>query len=265
MTRYIYDPAWEHERARLDALEALLDPGSIRHLETIGVAPGWRCLEVGGGGGSITRWLCDRVGPSGSVVATDLDTRFLDAIDAANLELRVHDAVKEDFESAAFDLVHSRDVLEHIPEHLDVLRKMIAALKPGGWILIEDVDFATELYGTGFAAPADIAPLLGKLWRGNADMMRSRGIDPEFGRRLPELFFEHGLEDVRAEIRAAMRDPSSPQGQMVKLALAHLGPMLIEHGAVTQEELDHLAQRLDDPKVVSFAPLHVSAWGRKPS
>ena len=39
---YVFDNAWQRGRARLDEIEAFLDPGSIRALETIGVAPGWR-------------------------------------------------------------------------------------------------------------------------------------------------------------------------------------------------------------------------------
>jgi ubiquinone/menaquinone biosynthesis C-methylase UbiE len=74
---YAFDNALAVQRERLDTLQELFDPGTIRQLEARGVAPGWRCLEVGAGGGSIAEWLCDRVGPDGSVVATDLDTRWV--------------------------------------------------------------------------------------------------------------------------------------------------------------------------------------------
>src|SRR5688500_13501668 len=65
---------------RLRTLEALLDAGTIQHLERRGVRRGWRCLEVGAGGGSIAAWLAARVAPEGSVVATDLDTTVLEAL-----------------------------------------------------------------------------------------------------------------------------------------------------------------------------------------
>ena len=66
------------ERRRLELLEQCLDPMTTRSLDAIGVEKGWRCLELGGGAGSITRMLCERVGPAGRVTAVDLDTRFLD-------------------------------------------------------------------------------------------------------------------------------------------------------------------------------------------
>jgi len=97
-------------------LEETRDPGTIHLLESLGVASGWRCLEVGGGGGSIASWLCQRVGPEGRVVATDLDTRFLNALDFPNLEVRQQNIVSDAVEAASFDLVHARSVLMHLPE-----------------------------------------------------------------------------------------------------------------------------------------------------
>ena len=74
---YLLDNAWREGRERLDAVEALLDPGSIALLDRIGIEPGCTCLELGAGGGSIAKWLSARVGATGQVVATDLDTRHL--------------------------------------------------------------------------------------------------------------------------------------------------------------------------------------------
>ncbi len=74
---YRLDNGWRDARRRLQMLEAVYDPLTLRHLEMVGVGPGWRCLEVGAGAGSITRALAERVGPQGRVAAVDLDPRFL--------------------------------------------------------------------------------------------------------------------------------------------------------------------------------------------
>src|SRR5215212_2164789 len=113
---YVFDNAWKQGRARLDAVESLLDPGSERYLAATGLAPGWACLEIGAGGGSVAAWLRDQVGASGGVVATDLDTRYLEPLAGPTLEVRKHDIVTDDLESDTFDLVHARLVLEHIAE-----------------------------------------------------------------------------------------------------------------------------------------------------
>src|SRR5262245_10425923 len=113
-TGYAFDNAWKQARERLALLEAALDPGTVRRLDVFGVGTGWHCLEVGGGGGSITEWLCQRVGAKGRVTAIDIDTRFLDALDHPNLTVRQHDVVTTPLPEATFDLIHVRAVLTHI-------------------------------------------------------------------------------------------------------------------------------------------------------
>ena len=84
MSSYIFDNAAEEPTTqRFASLEALYDPRTIRFLEATGVGPGWRCLEVGGGSGSIAAWLADRVGGAGHVLVTDIDPRFLAGLAAA--------------------------------------------------------------------------------------------------------------------------------------------------------------------------------------
>src|SRR4051812_49065816 len=77
---YLLDNAGREAPARFDALSATYDQDTIRHLENRGISEGWHCLEVGGGGGSISAWLADRVGPTGHVLVTDIDPRFLEPL-----------------------------------------------------------------------------------------------------------------------------------------------------------------------------------------
>src|SRR5215471_2656034 len=90
------------ERERLSCLEAALDPISTRHLSALGVGDGWRCLEVGGGGGSLVRWLAGR---GAHVVVVDIDTTYLDTINLPNVVVRRGDVTSESIERDAFDLV----------------------------------------------------------------------------------------------------------------------------------------------------------------
>src|SRR5260370_40915997 len=77
MSNYIFDNAAQQASQRFASLETLLDPWTIRHLETTGIGPGWQCWEVGAGGGAIARGLGERRGPTGHVPVTDIDPRFL--------------------------------------------------------------------------------------------------------------------------------------------------------------------------------------------
>ncbi len=139
MAQYVLDNTAAEAEQRFASLESCYDPVTIRQLEEIGVAPGWRCLEVGGGGGSIARWLADRTGPAGGVVVTDINPRWLDA-DRPSIEMRRHDIVADELEPGAFDLARERLVLQLLPERGQALERMIGAVKPGGWLLIEDFD-----------------------------------------------------------------------------------------------------------------------------
>lgn len=92
---YVVPNDWDGARRRLRALEQCFDATTARRLEVTGVGPGWRCLEVGAGAGSIARWLCQRVGPTAQVVAVDIDTRFLEELDDLNIEVRRQDVVDQ--------------------------------------------------------------------------------------------------------------------------------------------------------------------------
>ena len=267
MSAYIYDPASEQERQRLAILESVQDPDTIRRLEALGVGEGWRCLEVGGGAGSITRWFCQRVGASGRVFATDLDTRFLDALGEASLEVRRHDITTDELEDGAFDLVHARFVLEHLPARQAALRRMVAALAPEGWLLVEDVDFQLPIAADPAhtsVVPVSAGPLVARALDAVTQMMRHAGIDPEYGRRLPGQLLACGLVDVDAEGRSHLLRGGSPEVQGIRLGAAQLGDRIVRLGLLTQEEIDEVLTLYDDPGFAVMSPTNMAAWGRRP-
>jgi hypothetical protein len=105
------EAAGDRELARLRANETWMDEHTKSQLDATGLGPDWRCLEVAAGAGSIARWLGERVGPSGTVSAVDINTRFLTDL-PANVTVVEHDITTGPPEPAAFDLVHSRSLLE---------------------------------------------------------------------------------------------------------------------------------------------------------
>ncbi len=265
MGAYVFDNSWEKERERLAGLEASLDPGTTRHMESIGVGPGWTCLEVAGGGGSITQWLCGRVGPQGKVVATDINTRFLDALSEPNLDVRLHDITMDDLPEQSFDLIHSRLLLEHLPAREVALKRMVSALKPGGWIMIEDLDWAPMLAKPPVfqTYPIDRTRRTLKVWRALLRVMQSNGYDESYGRRLPAALTEEGLEDVGAEIRSFLVRGGDPGTAAPLYSLIQLRERFIEMGLLTNKEIDRQIEWLSDPKGFWMYPLMTAAWGRK--
>jgi len=138
---YAFPHSAEDESRRLQLLEQRLDPLTQRRIQRLGVGKGARCLEVGGGRGSITRWLSEVVGPAGRVIATDLQLGFLAEIDAANVEVVRHDIRTDTFPPDSFDLIHTRAVLMHMSPGMDLLRRIVTWLAPGGWLMLEEPDF----------------------------------------------------------------------------------------------------------------------------
>lgn len=266
MGAYVFDNAWEKERERLSGLESYLDPGTVTVIESLGIGSGWTCLEVAGGGGSIAAWLCRRVGPEGRVVATDIDTRFLDTIDEPNLEVLRHDLTCDELPEDAFDLIHARLLLEHLPDRDSILKRLVSALKPGGWIVVEDMDWGPIMAKPPivFAHPPSATRATVRLWRSMIAVMEDAGYDATYGRRLPGELVAAGLADVGAESRDRLVWGGSPEMAVHRWSIERLRPALVASGRATDRDVDRELGRVADPGSAWRGALIVAAWGRRP-
>jgi SAM-dependent methyltransferase len=255
---YLLDNAWREGRERLDAVEALLDPGSIALLDRIGIEPGCTCLELGAGGGSIAKWLSARVGATGQVVATDLDTRHLvGLVEFRNIEVRRHDIASESLDDASFDLVHARLVLEHLPERDVVLRKLVRGLKPGGWLLVESVDYVSAVAVSELGAEEHTHSQSVRL-----QMFATSGVDANFGRRLPHSLREAGLLDIGNEGRVFVMEGGSPGARWFELSMRQLRGRLVKSGGLSNAEIDRVLELFANPEWAAFSPIIMACWGR---
>ena len=92
---YLLDNAAHQTSSRFSGLEIGLDENTKARLSALGIAAGWQCLEVGAGSGSIARWMAERVGARGYVLATDIDTRWIQSNGLSQLEVQRHDVVAD--------------------------------------------------------------------------------------------------------------------------------------------------------------------------
>ena len=262
MAQYVFDHNWKEERDRLASIERMLDPITVHRLESIGIKDGWRCLEVGAGGGSIAEWLCGEVGPHGSVVATDLQTKFLEVLRLPNLEVRQHDIRRDQLEAASFDLVTARKVLEHLPNPALVLRRLVDALRPNGWILVEDADFISF---TSIAAPRP--ELFQRVAPRFIEAMTTAGYQPYFGRTLGCEMRNLGLSDVKVEGRTGEWNcgKDDPAGTLFKLTFQRLRDRVIQAGSISTVEVDEFLADTQTPEFTGLGPISFAAWGQKPT
>jgi 2-polyprenyl-3-methyl-5-hydroxy-6-metoxy-1,4-benzoquinol methylase len=202
----------EIETARLRNLQQASDPSTISHLDAIGVGPGWRCLEVGAGAGSIAGWLGTRVGPTGSVLATDVNVDRLGNL-PSNVEVRQHDIRHEELKPAAYHLVHCRFVLMHLADPAAALKKMTASLAPGGWLVVEEGDFGLVEFAGG-AEPARATEVLRTL---HAQWAAAGTVNSYFGRRLPGLVLALGLESFGVDVSTQTGRPGDPAYEASRL------------------------------------------------
>jgi len=253
------------EDDRLSLLEQIFDPLSRRRREL--VQPGWRCLEVGAGRGSMAVWLAKQVGETGHVVATDIDLTYLKRLDVPNLEVRQHNILDDPLDVlglSSFDLVCSRLMLFWLADKQETtIQRMVKCLRPGGWLLDEDGDWGT-------IAPVDPSHPFSARYHGAyraGERWAARGYDPTFGRKLAVLFERCGLEDIRHEVTAEVVSGGSPWARWWQQTLEAIrGWELAEHGLTEarEKEYEALIAPWPDKSFWFLSPLVHACWGRRP-
>jgi SAM-dependent methyltransferase len=246
---------------RFTAFAALFDPSTFRHLDGLGLTDGWRCWEVGAGGTTVVAHLSGRVGPGGHVLATDINLSWATAAAAPNVEIMEHDVAGTTPPGAPFDLVHARLVLVHVPERDVALANMVAALRPGGVLLVEDADPALQplscLEETG---PEQV--LANRLRRGFRALLAERGVDLAYGRTLPRRLRDAGLVDVAADASFPVSDPACNQLEMATINL--IRDQLLDHGTATEAEMERHLAAVAAGRLDLAQPPMISCWGRRP-
>ncbi|GAA1707999.1 methyltransferase domain-containing protein [Fodinicola feengrottensis] len=256
---YTLDNAAEQAATRFDNLESLYDPGTIRHLDALGLAPGARCWELGAGSGSVARLLADRVGPAGHVLATDLNPRLVDTGDAAVVEVRQHDVTSDPLPAGGFDLIHARLVIVHLADPVAALARLTSALNPGGRLLIEDFDLSRTPVVRVDADHENVSVVS----QAFITFLANHGSDLSLGPKLPELFASLGLVDIRAEGTCAIGIGESAVGGVNRANIEQVRDGLIASGLLTDDQIERFYQELSDPDLVIQMPPLISTTGTK--
>jgi SAM-dependent methyltransferase len=256
------DFARDAERSRLSILERTLDPITIGHLERLAFAGGQlprRCLEMGAGGGSIARWLGERVGPGATVVAADLNTHYLVGLPPA-VEVRQVDLTTDSLEPLHFDLVHCRLLLLHLADPMAALQKLADSVAPGGVLLVEEWDYATT---HAYQPDHPLAATVNRVNEALFGLTLSMGINVWLGRDLPDMVEATGLREVdhvgSLRITRGTQEPT-----MQKASAALLRPALVGQKLAAETEVDDWFRALSDPTFRMIDYTTISVWGHRP-
>jgi len=266
MSQYVFDNAARQANQRFTSLETLYDPWTISHLEATGVGPGWQCWEVGAGGGSIAAWLGERCGPTGHVLVTDIDPRFLvksAALDQPQIEVQRHNIATDPLPEQLFDLIHARLVLFHVPTREQALQRMITALKLGGWLILDEYDrtFIDLSYPTSDAVAS---ALYQKMFVALSRVMEAHGIDLAWGRSLYRRLRALGLVGVGMEGYMLVWEGGSACASMMRANFEQVREEATSAGFITNEEVEQVFTLLDDPDFAVSQHTMFTAWGRRP-
>jgi SAM-dependent methyltransferase len=258
----------EHERLRRQS--QVLEPATRRIFQSIGLQPGWSCLDVGCGPGESMRLMGEFVGPSGSVTGLDRDsTTGCKAVEhlqrtgtsryhfvEANIESVDHIA------DTLFDLTFARLALLFVRDPVAALRKMYGWTKPGGYIVIQDYHVRTINLHPKLEACSKLLQVI-------IETCERSGQDMEFAFKLPAYFVEAGIgvpdgTDIHLPLTSF-----EPFMAMFQAVCRSLLPKAIALGVTTQAQMQSVFRDLqraesDGRYYSALWPLMIGVWKRKP-
>jgi ubiquinone/menaquinone biosynthesis C-methylase UbiE len=263
-TRYVIaggEAGWR----RLNLLAHTMAPTTRALLVDAGVGTGMACIDVGCGGGHVTQILAEMVGPSGRVVGIDFDPVKLAAAtaDAERAGLRNVEFQETDVlhwrESSIYDVVYGRFIVSHLSDSAPLLSTMRNALRPGGGVVLEDIDLSG-----GFCWPAnDGYGRYSELYRA---VVHRRGGDADLGKRLFELCCAAGFHDVHVRVVQLVHTGHQPEKAMALVTLQNIVSSVLSEALATESELQadiaNLEAFTNDPSTLIGLPRVFQVWGR---
>jgi ubiquinone/menaquinone biosynthesis C-methylase UbiE len=254
-------------RERLRILSRVMRPTTTSLFDRLGIADGMACLDVGCAGGDVTMELARRVTPNGKAVGVDIDeTKIalanwdLEEADIKNAAFHTRNILENPLESWAeseYDVVYARFLLTHLPDPARAVRVFHGALKPGGLVIVEDIDFSGY-----FTFPE--SPAFRRYHELYCAAVRRRGGDPDIGPRLPLLLKESGFTNV--DLSVVQPVALTGEAKLINpLTMENIAGAVLQEGLATQAEIEAVTRELyafaANPDTVAGTPRVVQSWG----
>lgn len=236
-------PTGEKDAARLDIIHAVYKSAGERAMLQAGIPQGGRVADIGCGTGPVSLWLAGQVGSKGRVDAVDVDAsqlviarKRIEATTLAEVNFHEQSVYELDLPLGAYDLVFSRFLLCHLQRPEDALQRMFDILKPGGHLVIVDIDMPSM-----FTIPSSdvYTEIIDLCLKGG----KARGVDYQTGLRLPAMFSKVGFEQIELELAQPIYRTGANK-QLWEQTFRNASPSLIAGGIATQAQVDVLFERM---------------------
>ncbi len=223
------------------------------------------CLDVGCGGGDVTRELARRTGSTGLVVGLDMDPEQIEIVRKEaqsqgqdHITYRVANVTEPPDDLGEFDIVYSRFLLCHLPARKKVFAWMKTKLRPGGIIAIEELDLSGH-----FCYPPSEEFDQYVSW--TAASIERRGGDPDLGRKLPSLFTAEGLRIRGLEVLQSA-DIAGGAKLLNALSMENYAASVVADGIASADQVELvtkvLYEAVDDPNVFASVTRRIQTWGQ---
>ena len=254
---YTWDHALPGEDERLRLMSQLLDPTTRNTLAAVPIQPDWQCAEVGAGNGSVSTWIASKLGPGGQATAIDIDTSFMPSPTPTHFHVKKLDLTQDSLPDGAFELVTARAVLHHLPNRHQVLDGLLAAVRPGGYLLVEEPDF----YPTATARPQQLADF----WQDFLSWSQTRDIDYLVGRKIPVWLQRAGAEVLQSAGHTIVHNGGHPFARWWQASINEVAPVMISDGATTQDSIDQFMRFYDDQNLWTMSIAFTGTLARRTS
>ncbi|WP_089102814.1 class I SAM-dependent methyltransferase [Streptomyces hyaluromycini] len=249
----VFRPEQAGEGERIDFGALAYDDITMARLRALGAGPGWRCLDVGAGTGTVSGRLLDEAGVT-SVLAVDRDVRFL--TERPGLDVREADITAPDAVRGRFRLVHARFVLMHLPAHERLVATLAGLVAPGGVLVLSDaVDLTSDR-----APGTPYTTVMRAMWQG---LRATIGTDVSWVPSYPQLLRRAGLGSVAAEIHVPPLLPGSPLSRFWADTWERSRAAMRATGLVDDAAVDEAVRYLASEECAALSAGMLTVWGRK--
>jgi ubiquinone/menaquinone biosynthesis C-methylase UbiE len=209
-----------------------------RNLQWFGLKDGMTVLELGSGPGFITEALLELL-PSSSVIALEIDPVMIEKaasylegrVDASRLTSIAGSIMQIDLPDNSVDFALGRFLFQHLPDPVGAAREVLRVLRPGGKLVIVDIDDDLHLFDP------DGGPVIKAINDRYREKHEAKGGNRFIGRALPRVLRDAGFTEPKMEAVVVHNHEYGMENMMPRQGREGLQPEL-DAGLITEDELE---------------------------